>query len=138
MPLELLRRLLTYALTVCHLHCPEHRSGSTCPYLYGLSRAVGLGEPPCKLDYGGFDRGFIRVRLGEVAKRYRMSVEAFVGAAMRRSPRSLEEQVDFDEAVFMAEALRSLADDGFEVVIARRGDVEVRGELVRIRFDGRG
>ena len=137
-PLELLRRLITYALTVCHSHCPDQRSGSTCPYLFRLSKAVGLGEPPCAPDYNGFDKQVLRVRLSGIARRYRVSTEAMVGMAARRSPRSLEEQVDYMEALFIAEALRTVQEEGFEVIIARRGDVDIRRELARVRVDGRG
>ncbi len=133
MPVRVLEKLLRYASSVCHSHCPEDREAETCIYMSRLSRATGLGAPPCMSIYGEFSRDTFLDLARSLERKYRANIKVIVSSMSRRGPSSLEEHSDFLEATFalgMLEYFAKRSHDGIYLVRGR--DLEVRGFLARI------
>jgi len=120
-PLELLERLIRYATIVCQHHCPSDRDPTTCPHLFKLSRALGLGDPPCASDYGDYNPSVFKRIIRDIERKYRLTIDDFIKIMSKRGPRNLEENVDFMEASFSIRVLRELGNG--EIYIARGSDI---------------
>ncbi len=133
MPVSVLEKLLRYASSVCHSHCPEDREAETCVYMSRLSRAVGLGSPPCTAIYGDFSRDTFLDVARSLERKYRANIKVIVSTMSRRGPNSVEEHSDFLEATFALGMLEYFAKRGNNSIYLVRGrDLEVKGFLTRI------
>ncbi len=131
MPLSVLEKLVRYALSVCQEQCPMGRDPSVCPYIVSLSRFLGLGEPPCVAEYGGFNREAFQSMIRDLEKKYKMKIEEFVKLIGKRKPRSLEEQSDYMEATFYIGVLNELKHMK-RIYLAKGSDINVeRAQLIR-------
>ncbi len=128
-PLNVLERILRYALVVCQEHCPVGRDPATCPYIVNLSRRVGLSSPPCINDYGEYRQDNFRVMIRDIERKYGMGIEEFINMVRKRKPRSLEEQTDFMEATFYVGVIKELSNMK-TVYIAKGSDIEIKNAII--------
>lgn len=123
-PVKVIEKIVRYALSVCQDRCPSERDPETCIYLVSLCKILGLGQPPCIIDYGNYEAKTFNKVIKDLERKYKIKIQEFISTIKKRGPRNLEENIDYMEAEFAIGILKALSNKQ-HVYIAKGSDIKI-------------
>ncbi len=110
---EDIRNIYTYALSHCKNECPAERDPEKCWSMVAVARFLGLLEPPCVKEWGGFTVERLETVIRRIEMRRGKPILLILEDFSRHGIQTLEDMIDHQEATFTLRLIE---------VLKRRGE----------------
>ena len=109
---EDIKNVISYAMTHCKDECPAKRDPEKCWSLIALTRKLGLPEPPCVKEWGGFSVEKLEEVIKRIERRRGKPITLILIELRDEGVRSLQDMIDLQEAVFTLQMINVLKKKG--------------------------